>query len=107
LPNYRVKENGMKILKENESGITNIRGFVADSDAVSSYPSNILAINVSKDTTHKEVRSIGNIPKELFKMQNINFLLGKVNALEYATEMFKFPTMFELNERVKKIITSK
>lgn len=59
--------------------------------AVSSYPSNIRAANVSKQTTRKQIISIGDFDKEDFKLSNINFIQGNVNAIEYCSDMFNFP----------------
>ena len=55
-----------------------------------------MAANVSKDTTKNEVIEIGNLPKELFKLQNINLMFGSVNNIEYCCEMFNFPQLEEL-----------
>lgn len=69
---------------------------------VSGYPSDSIAANVSKDTTLKEVKSIEGIPLSKFRIQNINLMFGKVNAIEYATEMFNAPTLERLDELMEK-----
>ena len=74
----------------------NIRRTVYDADAVSAYPSCINAANVSKDTTLREIIKIGNIPFNTFRKQNINYMFGKVNSVDYMSTMCKFPTMFDL-----------
>lgn len=55
-----------------------------------------MAANVSKDTTARQVLEIMGIEKEEFKLQNINLMFGKVNAIEYCTTMFNFPTPLEI-----------
>ena len=94
MPAYRIDDNGIQV----EEGWlnTNIRLFVYDADAVSSYPSNIMAANVSKDTTHRELLAIEGIDPSLFKKQNINMLYGATNAVEYCYNMFNFPRPTEL-----------
>jgi len=57
-----------------------------------------MAANVSKDTTIKEVKSIGDIPLSVFRLQNINLLFGKVNALEYSNTMLNLPTLYDIEE---------
>lgn len=92
-----VKDNPCNYIKECPGSLTNIRKHVTDSDAVSSYPSNILAANVSKDTTHREVIDIPGIDRLTFMKQNINLFFGKVNSVEYCTTMLNFPTLLELD----------
>jgi hypothetical protein len=107
LPSYRVKENGLQVIEEDPELHINARAHVYDSDCVSSYPSDTVAANVSRETTRREVISIGDIPKTDFKLQNINLFFGDVNAVQYCTEMFGFPNMFELEESVNEIIKEK
>jgi hypothetical protein len=86
----------MRCLAECPDTRTNVRAFVEDIDAVSSYPSDVLACNVSKETTKREIVSIGDIDEFVFRMQNINALSGPINAIEYCTTMFNFPKPEEL-----------
>lgn len=79
---------GMKCILEDRLMATGIRCFVYDSDAVAAYPSVISAANVSKSTTKRELISIKGIDESVFRMQNLNLIMGSPNALEYATTMF-------------------
>lgn len=88
---HNVVENGLQIILEDPNLRTSLRGYVFDSDASAAYPSAITSLNVSKETTKRELISIGSFEKYEFTMQNINLLSGHVNALEYCTTMFKFP----------------
>jgi len=100
MPGYRIRENGLKVLEEAEHIHTNIRSFVYDSDAVSSYPSATKAANVSKDTTHREIIAIEGIEIPELKKQNINMLYGKTNAVEWCSTMLNFPSLYELEVAV-------
>jgi len=71
-----------------------------NTSCVSSYPSDTMAANVSKDTTVKELVSIDGIDKEVFRLQNINLFFGNVNSVEYATTMYNLPTLVELEEMI-------
>jgi hypothetical protein len=102
LPSYMLADNGIMIVSENPYLRTNIRMFVYDADAVSSYPSNIMAANISKDTTHREIINIEGIEKDLFKLQNINLMYGPTNVVEYCMNMFKFPSLYEMKKRINK-----
>lgn len=75
---------------------TNIRTHVFDSDAVSAYPTCISIANVSKSTTKREIIKIGEIDEEVFRLQNINCLFGRVNALEYSVNMYQMPKPWEI-----------
>ena len=50
-------------------------------------------MNISKETTVKELTNIVGIDPYTFKMQGINLSGGQTNALEYCQTMFNFPTM--------------
>ena len=63
-------------------------------------PSNGLAANVSKDTTFKELKTIGDFDTELVKHKNINFMFGKVNHVDYVSTMFQAPTLEELKTMI-------
>jgi len=73
---------------------------------VSGYPSDTRAANVSKDTTESELLSVGNVPLDTFKAQNINLMFGVVNNIEYCQEMFNFPDLYTLNNLYKEKIKS-
>lgn len=88
---------GQPIIKEDPKLCTLIRAFVYDSDVVSSYPSCTLVANVSKRTTRKEIIRIGDIPEIVFRMQNLNFIFGATNSLEYCQVMFGMPNFEEMN----------
>lgn len=67
---------------------------------VSGYPSNGLAANVSKDTTFKELKTVGDLDIEVVKHKNINFMFGKVNQVDYVSTMFQAPTLEELKTMI-------
>ena len=90
---YRIIPDGLKIILEDEDLMTNIYAFVYDIDAVSSYPSNIRAANVSKATRITEVIKIEGIEVEEMKMVNINLISGPSNALGYTNIMFGIPDL--------------
>ena len=98
LPAHLMCDNGLRCIEEDPNIRTNIRAYNADSDAVSSYPSDISACNVSKETTVREVINIEGLSEHQFRLQNINLLSGPVNAVEYCTTMFNFPTPEEVLE---------
>lgn len=92
---------GQPLIKEDPRLRTLIRAFVYDSDVVSSYPNCTLVGNVSKSTTKKEIVRVGDIPEIVFRMQNLNFIFGATNALEYCQVMFGLPKFNELDQMFK------
>ncbi len=96
LPAHLMTDDGLKCIAEDPEMRTNIRPYVSDSDAVSSYPSDISACNVSKETTMREIINIEGISENVFRLQNINVLSGHVNSIEYCRTMFNFPEMRDL-----------
>ena len=98
LPSYRVKENGLTVVTESPLVRVNTRAHVFDSDCVSSYPSDTVAGNVSRETTTREVLAIKGIDKDTFMLQNINLFFGEVNSVQYCSTMYNFPKLTELWE---------
>lgn len=90
---------GLPLIKEDPSLLTNIRTFVYDSDEVSAYPTATTVANVSKGSTKREIIDVVGIKEMTFRYQNMNLLLGSMNALEYATTMFNFPKPDQLLEQ--------
>lgn len=87
---------GLACILEDPSIKTNIRTHVFDSDCSSAYPSATSVANVSKITTICEIISIESIEESVFRMQNLNALLGPVNSNEYCQVMFNLPRSEEL-----------
>lgn len=97
-----LQVGGLPIALDFPNVNTNLRGMVYDSDAVSAYPNGISTMNVSKETTKREVIRIDGIPEEVFRLQNMNLFSGPVNAVEYCTNMFNFPPLSKLVDLYKK-----
>ena len=81
---------GGKFAKDYPNLETLYRAFVYDSDETAAYPNGILVMNISKRTTKRELIKIEGIPESLFRMQNLNLVIGETNAIEYCVNMFGF-----------------
>lgn len=77
---------------------TAIRTNVYDLDSISAYPSAGVACNISKQTTKKELISVEGMSKDDFLYDNINLFSGSINAIEYCTNMFNFPSILNIDE---------
>lgn len=84
--------DGNKCIAEDPSARTGIRTLVYDADAKAAYPTGISITNMSRHTTKREIINIKGIDEEVFRLQNINCVLGVPNAIEYCTTMFNLPT---------------
>ena len=95
-PAYLIKDNGLKCIKWFKKLFSNIRVYVFDIDLVSSYPSLMRCLNVSKETTRLEVVDIKKVPQAVFRLQNINSMHGPTNATSYCSEIYNYPTPMEV-----------
>ena len=100
LPIDTVADGGYGFINGCENLPTKIRLSSADSDQVSGYPNDGLSANVSKDTTSKELKTIGEFDNDTIKHKNINFMFGKVNRIDYVSTLFQAPTLEELKEKI-------
>jgi len=105
LKTYLITEIGLNVIEEMPWYKTNIRAHTLDNDAVSSYPSNTVVSNLSKDTTVREITKVIDVPLVTFKYNNINLMFGPVNALRYVEEMHRLETLDELGITYDKMFT--
>jgi hypothetical protein len=82
--------------KLKHGGISNTRTFIFDSDAVSSYPSDTIAANISSTTTEKELKSIDGIAIEIVKYVNLQLLTGYTGIEDVLANLYGFPTIEQI-----------
>lgn len=87
---------GLPVISEDPNLPSGFRYMVFDSDSVSAYPNAICIGNVSKETTVFEMINVEGIDETEFRMQNLNSILGKCNAIEYCVKMYGMPKPEEL-----------
>jgi phosphoenolpyruvate synthase/pyruvate phosphate dikinase len=107
LPSHLVEDNGIQIVEEHPDLRTNIRIGVADLDIEGAYPTNELVMNVSKETTSKELIKVQGVPDRVARMQTINFSGGPTNAVEFCTTMYGMPALDTLLAEFKAHMQSK
>lgn len=98
LPAHTVADNGLKLLEDWPDQPTNIRSHTGDLDVKAAYPTNGTVMNVSKDTTVREMYKIEGIDFETQREQGINLSAGHTNAVEFCTEIFGLPNPHEMLE---------
>lgn len=70
--------------------------YIKTLDISSSYPTNQSVLNISKETTKKELMFIENKEWSDVKMQTINLSGGYTNAVEVCTELLDLPNLSTL-----------
>lgn len=87
LPTDLVLDEGIKIIEEDPNMKTRWRAFVGDLDCISSYPSDIGACNISKETQYSEVSAYEGGDLIRLKWNHINLLTGHVGSYAYGVEI--------------------
>lgn len=91
LPAHLVVDNGLKVIKELPEVRTGLRMHVADLDVSAAYPNTEDFMNISKETTFRELSRIRDIPEEVQRRCGINMTAGVTNAVEICCELYKMP----------------
>lgn len=93
LPSHLVDDNGLQLLEEAPHVRSMLRVHVADLDVASSYPNTGSFMNMSMETTARELVGVGNISEYDKRMSGLNLTASRTNAVECSTTFFGFPTM--------------
>ena len=96
LESHLMRSPGLKLVKGSDNLNTFIRLLIADLDCISSYPSDSIALNISKTTTKTEINEVLDVDETQYRLGNINLLSGHVNALTYLQELFNYPRCEEV-----------
>jgi len=86
-----TEDTGLDNITELPGHRTNIRVFCGDLDISSSYPSNTVALNVSKATTKTELISVEGKDEFTTRMQGLNLSGGASNSVEFCRRMLDLP----------------
>ena len=68
-------------------------------------PNGGVAINISKETTKKELSSVEGVDEHTKRMCTINLSAGHVNAVEICTNLLGMPSLDQMLEAFNKEIT--
>lgn len=86
----------MKLVKELPDVRSLARTHVADLDVKSAYPHGQLIMNMSKETTKRELCRVKGVSEHMQRMQGINLLASHVNAYEFCVSMLGAPKYDDL-----------
>jgi hypothetical protein len=94
-------DTGLKLLEEFPQLKTGFRKFVADADLTSAYPSGQVFLNISRETTFREMVKISGLTKNQQKNLGLNLTEARGNALKIAKEVYKLPSLTEIDDLIK------
>lgn len=103
LDGFRMKENGLRIIKGIPEIATRLMGHVYDSDAVSSYPSNTMALGLSGLTTLREIINMKGFSKSVIKRNFINLIMGPVNTIDVSNNLLNAPKLIDITKKVREL----
>lgn len=87
--------DGLKVIEELPEHETLWYGHVADCDAVGTYPTLEGCMNISKQTTYRELSRFRGIPLDVQRIQGINLTGGTVNATEIVRNLWTNAPSFD------------
>ena len=102
LPSHLVDDNGLQLLEEAPHIRSMLRVHVADLDVASSYPNTGSFMNMSMETTERELVKVGDVEEYTKRRAGLNLTAARTNAVECSNVFFKFPTMDELLTQYRK-----
>lgn len=97
-----VADNGVAVFDDLPDQRSSLHGHVYDLDCVSTYPTTGEVMNISRETTFRELTSMEGIDEEVQRRAGINLTGGKMNALEICTDTMFFPDLHDLLDEFKK-----
>lgn len=96
LPQGNFVRQGLQFFKDFPYIVTNARGYAVDLDAVSAYPSAVIAANVSRATTYTEVIEVQGMSLDEVKQLQLGAIIGNTNSIEYCNRMFSITSLEEV-----------
>ena len=91
LPAHQIIQNGLCCLKEFPKLRTQIRLHVGDIDVAAAYPTGEDILNISHETTWRELVKIEGVSDKARRRIGINLTGGPNNAVEICREVYKLP----------------
>jgi hypothetical protein len=86
---------------------SNIRVETNDLDCTSSYPNGQIALNISRETTWRELSKVKGLEEEEWRKFGINLSGGHNNAMELCAVGFQYPAPHELLAGFRKELAQK
>ncbi len=84
--------SGLKIINEDKNVVANLYAMVADLDIEGTYPTAEVILNVSKETTKRELCKIQGKDERLQRKMGLNMTNPQGNAIEIACDILDLPS---------------
>lgn len=91
LPSHLVSDAGMRLFDELPDQRSSMYAHVYDLDCVSTYPTTEEVLNISRETTFRELSRMENLDESVQRTAGLNLTGGKINALEICMSTMNFP----------------
>lgn len=96
MPTHLVANNGVSLCKELPHLRSKLRLHTLDLDLKSAYPHGEIILNISKETTYRELCKVVGVPEKDLRRVCVNQTAARVNAVEICQDIMKAPTLEEL-----------
>lgn len=96
LPSHLRITKGINILEELPDVSSEIFTYVSDLDVSAAYPTAQVILNISKETTYREICKVKGVGETRKRYAGINLLAGPVNAYSVTRDLMKAPKFDDL-----------
>lgn len=98
LPSFMMADNGCAIVKEMPDTRSMCRAHCGDIDIEGTYPNGEDIMNISKETTYRELCQIQGLTEADRRLIGINLSGGASNAIEICNKALQLPALAELGD---------
>lgn len=98
LASYLMDNNGVAIIKELPNVRSMARAHCCDIDIEGTYPNGEDIMNISKETTYRELHLIRGLSEDQRRQVGINLSGGVSNAVEICVQVLQLPSLSQLGE---------
>lgn len=98
LASYLMHDNGIPIIKELPDTNSMARAHCCDIDIEGTYPNGEDIMNISKETTYRELHLIRGLTEADRRQVGINLSGGVANAVEICNKVLQLPSLSQLGE---------
>lgn len=98
LPSYLMDDNGIAVIKEMPDVRSMARAHCGDIDIEGTYPNGEDIMNISKETTYRELHQIQGLTEYDRRMVGINLSGGVANAVEICNTVLQLPALAEIGD---------
>ena len=98
LASYLMDDNGVAVIREMPNTNSMARAHCCDIDIEGTYPNGEDIMNISKETTYRELHMIRGLSEQDRRNVGINLSGGMSNAVEICNKVLQLPALAELGE---------